>query len=370
MKTALITGITGQDGSYLAEFLLEKGYTVHGIIRRHSSINFERIVQIIENKRFDKRFFLHEGDLSDSFSLHKIIVKTKPDEIYNLAAMSHVHTSFRMPHYSIDVNGIGTLNLLEAIYEIDPKIKFYQASTSELFGKVLEIPQKETTPFYPRSPYGISKLYAYWTTVNYREAYNLFACNGILFNHESPRRGEEFVSRKITLAASRIKLKKQEKLILGNLNAKRDWGYAKDYIEGMWLMLQQKKAEDFVLASGNTHTVRSFVEKAFQYLGFDIMWEGEGLQEKGIDRKTNKVMIEVSEKLFRKAEVDVLLGDYSKAKEKLGWMPKTTLDELVAMMVKSDFHQESNSLSMNQLAEEPSPLSADILRNMLNKIKK
>lgn len=340
-KVALITGITGQDGSYLAEFLLEKNYTVHGIIRRNSSSNFERIIQIINDKKYEKKFFLHEGDLSDYNSLNSIIKTARPSEIYNLAAMSHVHTSFKMPEYAADVNGFGVLRLLEAIKDIDPSIKFYQASTSELFGKVLETPQTEKTPFYPRSPYGISKLFAYWMTINYREAYNLFACNGILFNHESPRRGVEFVSRKITLGAVRIKLGKQKTIILGNLNAKRDWGYAKDYIEGMWLMLQQKKPDDYILATGKTYQIREFAKLSFNELGYDIVWEGEGINEKGIDKKTGQTLIELSPQYFRDSEVDVLLGDPSKAKKELGWSSKTSLEELVKMMIKEDYEAES-----------------------------
>ncbi len=356
-KVALITGITGQDGSYLAELLLEKNYVVHGIIRRNSSSNFERISQIISNKKYEKRFFLHEGDLSDYNSLNSIIKSTRPSEIYNLAAMSHVHTSFKMPEYAADVNGFGVLRLLEAIKDTDPTIKFYQASTSELFGKVLEIPQTEKTPFYPRSPYGISKLFGYWMTVNYREAYNIFACNGILFNHESPRRGVEFVSRKITLGAARIKLGRQKTIVLGNLNSKRDWGFAKDYVEGMWLMLQQEKPDDFVLATGKTYQIRDFVKLTFQELGYEIIWQGEGLSEKGIDKKTGETLIEISPEYFRGAEVDILLGDPSKAKKNLGWSSKTSIEELVKMMVKSDFEAESRS-SQN---ERSSSLIKDLL---------
>ncbi|MGD2169754.1 MAG: GDP-mannose 4,6-dehydratase [Chlamydiota bacterium] len=332
MKSALVTGITGQDGSYLAELLLEKGYAVHGLIRRTSSPNFERIQHI----KSHPNLFLHEGDLTDSTSIKKVMEAARPDEIYNLAAMSHVKTSFKMPEYSGDVNGLGVLRLLEAIYAINPKAKFYQASTSELYGKVQTIPQNETTPFYPRSPYGVSKLYAYWAVVNFREAYGLYACNGILFNHESPRRGENFVSKKITLAVAKIAKGQQDKLILGNLGAKRDWGFAKDYVEGMWLMLQQDVAEDFVLATGKTTTVREFVELSFKEVGIDIIWQGKGLEEKGIDKKTNKVLVEVSPEFFRPSEVDLLIGDPQKAKEKLGWVAKTGLQELVKLMIADD----------------------------------
>ncbi|PIS00656.1 MAG: GDP-mannose 4,6-dehydratase [Chlamydiae bacterium CG10_big_fil_rev_8_21_14_0_10_35_9] len=332
MKSALVTGITGQDGSYLAELLLEKGYVVHGLIRRTSSPNFERIQHI----KSHPSLFLHEGDLTDSTSIKKVMEVARPDEIYNLAAMSHVKTSFKMPEYSGDVNGLGVLRLLEAIYAINPKARFYQASTSELYGKVQTIPQNEMTPFYPRSPYGVSKLYAYWAVVNFREAYGLYACNGILFNHESPRRGENFVSKKITLAVAKIAKGQQDKLVLGNLGAKRDWGFAKDYVEGMWLMLQQDVPEDFVLATGKTTTVREFVELSFKEVGIDVTWQGKGLEEKGIDKKTNKVLVEVSPEFFRPSEVDLLIGDPQKAKEKLGWEAKTDLQELVKLMIAED----------------------------------
>lgn len=339
MKKALITGITGQDGSYLAELLLEKGYEVHGLVRRSSTSNLHRISHLKNDYQRLGRFFLHEGDLTDSFSLKKIIAAAQPQEIYNLGAMSHVKTSFDVPEYTADVDGLGVLRLLHAMKEVKPNARFYQASTSELYGKVQEIPQTEKTPFYPRSPYGIAKLYAYWTVVNYREAYDLYACNGILFNHESPRRGENFVSRKITIAVSKIKKGLQEKLFLGNLNTKRDWGYAKDYVEGMWMMLQQKKPEDYVLATGKTWTVRQFVEYSFEEIDIEIKWEGEGLDEKGRDAKTGKILVEVSADFFRPAEVDLLIGNASKAKEQIGWEPKTELRELVRIMMEHDLRE-------------------------------
>jgi len=329
---AFITGITGQDGSYLAELLLEKGYEVHALIRRSSTSNRERISHL----KSEKQLFLHQGDLCDASSLKKILKSVQPDEIYNLAAMSHVGDSFKMAEYTAEVNGLAVLRLLEAIRSVCPDTKFYQASTSEIFGKVKEIPQKETTPFHPRSPYGVSKLHAYWSVVNYREAYNLYACNGILFNHESPRRGEDFVSRKITLAAVRISLGLQDTLYLGNLSAKRDWGYAKDYVEGMHAMLQQKTPEDFVLATGRTTTVREFAELSFQAVGIDLAFEGIGREEKGYDQRTGKVVISISPDFFRPSEVDLLIGDASKAKAKLGWEAKTSLEELVEIMIQSD----------------------------------
>jgi GDPmannose 4,6-dehydratase len=341
MKTALISGITGQDGSYLAELLLEKGYTVHGIIRRASLFNTQRIEHLYQDPAFKDRFVLHYGDLTDSSNLNRIIEKTAPDEVYNLGAMSHVKVSFEIPEYVAEVDGLGTLRLLDAIKENALVTKFYQASTSELYGKVIETPQSETTPFYPRSPYGVAKLYSYWMVINYREAYDLFACNGILFNHESPRRGPTFVTRKITRAVVDIVSGKQEKLVLGNLSAKRDWGYAKDYVEGMWMMLQQEKPEDFVLATGKTTSVRRFVELAFREVDIEISWEGEGVEEKGICKKTGKVLVEVSPSYFRPTEVSLLLGDASKAREKLGWQAKTSLEELVAMMVKADLNEIS-----------------------------
>lgn len=336
MKKALITGITGQDGSYLAEFLLEKGYAVHGVIRRSSSSNLSRIGHICDGPLLGKRLFLHEGDLTDSSSLKSIMEEVKPDEIYNLGAMSDVKISFGTPEYTADVGGIGALRLLEAMRAICPQSRFYQASTSELFGKVQTVPQNEKTPFYPRSPYGVAKLYAYWAVVNYREAYGMYACNGVLFNHESPRRGEKFVSRKITLAVAKIKLGLQEKLVLGNLDSRRDWGYAKDFIEGMWLMLQQEKPEDFVLATGQATTVRKFIELAFEQVDIKIIWEGKEMNEKGRDAKTGKVLVECSPEFYRPSEVDFLLGDFTKAKKQLGWTPRTSLEELVALMIKAD----------------------------------
>lgn len=338
-KTALITGITGQDGSYLAELLLEKNYTVHGIIRRSSSFNTQRIDHLYYDKKLSGRFFLHYGDLTDSSNLNRILDKTTPDEIYNLGAQSHVKVSFDVPEYTADVDGIATLRFLDAIKEVGlvSKTRFYQASTSELFGKVRETPQRETTPFYPRSPYAVAKQYAYWIVVNYREAYNIFACNGILFNHESERRGETFVTRKITRAAGRIKLGLQDKLILGNLDSKRDWGYAPEYVEGMWRILQADSPDEYVLATGETHTVREFTELAFARLGIDIDWEGKDEYERGVCRKTGKVVVEVSPQYYRPTEVDLLLGDASKAKSVFGWEPKTTFRKLVEIMTDADF---------------------------------
>ncbi len=336
MKKALITGITGQDGSYLAELLLEKGYSVHGFVRRSSTSNLNRIGHLCQDEAVSDRFALHEGDLSDSSSIKRIVDLVQPDEIYNLAAMSHVKVSFDIPEYTGDIDGLGPLRFLEAIRANCPKARFYQASTSELYGKVREIPQSETTPFYPRSPYGVAKLYAYWAVINYRESYGIYACNGILFNHESPRRGETFVSRKITLAVARIKMGLQERLVLGNLDAKRDWGYARDFVEGMWRMLQQETPDDFVLATGETTTVRDFVELSFREVGIEIKWEGKGVEEKGFDRETGNLLVEVSPEFFRPAEVDLLIGDPTKAREKLGWTSSTTLQELVRIMIKSD----------------------------------
>ncbi|KYD32431.1 GDP-mannose 4,6 dehydratase [Geobacillus stearothermophilus] len=347
MKRALITGVTGQDGSFLAEFLLEKGYEVHGIIRRSSSYNQERLEDILSQEEVDaikniinnKNFHLHYGDLTDTSNIIRLIGEIRPDEIYNLAAQSHVRVSFDMPEYTADVDALGTLRILEAvrILGLTEKTRIYQASTSELYGKVQEVPQKETTPFYPRSPYGVAKLYAYWITKNYRESYGMFAVNGILFNHESERRGETFVTRKITLAAARIAQGKQDKLYLGNLDALRDWGYAKDYVECMWLMLQHDTPEDFVIATGEMHSVREFATLAFKYAGIEIEWQGEGINEKGIDKATGRVLIEVDPKYFRPAEVDQLLGDPTKAKELLGWNPtKTPFEELVRIMVEAD----------------------------------
>lgn len=343
-KIALITGITGQDGSFLAELLLEKGYEVHGIIRRSSSFNTGRIEhlyidELLKDMHITRKVQLHYGDMTDSTNLIRLIREIKPDEIYNLAAMSHVKVSFEVPEYTADTDGVGTLRLLEAVRFLgyEDRTKIYQASTSELFGKVQEIPQRETTPFYPRSPYGVAKLYGYWITKNYREAYNMFAVNGILFNHESERRGETFVTRKITLAAARIKKGSQEKLYLGNMDAKRDWGYAKDYVECMWLILQHDTPEDFVIATGETHTVREFTTLAFKEAGIELEWKGQGVEEKGIDKATGKVLVEVDPKYFRPTEVELLLGDPTKAKTLLGWNPtKTSFKELVKIMVKSD----------------------------------
>ena len=336
MRKALITGITGQDGSYLAELLLEKGYEVHGIIRRSSSFNTERIDHIYRDKHEKGvKLFLHYGDLTDGSNISRILEEVKPDEIYNLGAQSHVRVSFDLPEYTADADGLGTLRLLDAIRDKGMNVKFYQAGSSEMFGKVLETPQKETTGFYPRSPYACAKVFAHNIAVNYRESYNMFVCNGILFNHESPRRGGTFVTKKIVDAFRNIKTGKQEKLYLGNLEAKRDWGYAKDYVGAMWLMLQQKQPDDYVIATGETHSVREFVEEASQYFDFEIEWKGEGMKEKGIDKKTGKTIIEIDEKYFRPAEVDLLLGDASKAKEKLGWEAKTKFKELVRIMCKS-----------------------------------
>ena len=342
MKKALITGITGQDGSYLAEFLLEKGYEVHGIVRRSSTFNRGRIEHLylarhIKDQKDNGGLTLHYGDMTDSSSLMCILQAVQPDEIYNLAAQSHVKVSFEVPEYTAEVDAVGTLRLLEAVRNLGLKARIYQASTSELFGKVVEVPQKETTPFYPRSPYGVAKQYGYWITKNYREAYGLFAVNGILFNHESERRGENFVTRKITLGACRIKMGMQDKLYLGNLDARRDWGYAKDYVECMWLMLQHPVPEDFVIATGEYHTVREFCTLAFAEAGITLRWEGSGVEEKGIDTATGKVLVEVDPKFFRPTEVDQLLGDPTKARTLLGWNPrKTTFEDLVRLMVRSD----------------------------------
>ncbi len=338
-KKALITGITGQDGSYLAELLLDKGYEVHGIKRRSSTINTERIDHLYQDPHEqDVRFVLHYGDMTDSTNLIRIIQEVQPDEIYNLAAQSHVQVSFESPEYTANSDAIGTLRLLEAIriLKLERKTKFYQASTSELYGKVQEIPQTETTPFYPRSPYAAAKLYAYWITINYREAYQMFACNGILFNHESPVRGETFVTRKITRAVARIKHGVQDKLYLGNLNAKRDWGHASDYAEAMWLMLQQPTPEDFVIATGETHSVREFVELSFLRVGIQIEWQGEGSGEIGIDAATGRTLVCIDPRYFRPTEVDLLIGDATKAKEKLGWVPKVKFHELVQQMIDKD----------------------------------
>lgn len=341
MKKALITGITGQDGSYLTEFLLKKGYEVHGIIRRASTFNTKRIDHLFEDPEIgNKSLFLHYGDLTDSSNLNRVIEKVKPDEIYNLGAQSHVQVSFEVPEYTAETDGIGTLRLLDAIKESGLKCKFYQASTSELFGGIPgTAPQSEKTPFYPKSPYGAAKLYSYWITVNYREAYNVFACNGILFNHESPRRGETFVTRKITRAVASIAAGKQEKLSLGNLDAKRDWGFAGDYVEGMWLILQNDKPGDYVLATNETHTVREFVELAFKEIGTDIVWKGTGTEEKGIDKATGKVLVDINPRYFRPSEVELLWGDPSKAEKELKWQRKTSFKELVHMMMESDLKE-------------------------------
>jgi GDPmannose 4,6-dehydratase len=338
-KVALITGVTGQDGAYLAEFLLQKGYDVHGVKRRSSSFNTDRIDHLYQDPHeSNRRFFLHYGDLTDSTNLIRIIQEVQPNEIYNLAAQSHVAVSFESPEYTANCDALGTLRVLEAIriLGLEGKTRFYQASTSELFGKVQEFPQTETTPFYPRSPYAVSKLYAYWITVNYREAYGIYACNGILFNHESPIRGETFVTRKITRAMTRIKLGLQKRLYLGNLDAKRDWGHAKDYVEMQWLMLQQEKPQDYVIASGEQYSVRDFVNAAAKELGISIEWEGEGVEEKGIDVNSRECVVAVDPYYFRPTEVETLLGDPSKAKRELGWEPRITFQQLVSEMVIED----------------------------------
>ncbi len=340
-KIALITGITGQDGSYLTELLLEKGYEVHGIIRRASSFNTGRIDHLYQDPHINNvRLFLHYGDLSDSSNLNRIIEKVRPTEIYNLAAQSHVQVSFESPEYTADVTGIGTLRLLDAIKDAKLKTRFYQASTSELFGLVQETPQKETTPFYPRSPYACAKLYSYWITVNYRESYGLYACNGILFNHESPRRGETFVTRKITRGLARILAGKDDCLYLGNIDAKRDWGCARDYVEGMWRMLQQDKPEDIVLATGETHTVREFIEESCKTAKIDLKWKGKKEKEVGIDQKTGKTIIKIDKRYYRPAEVEMLLGDPSKAKKVLKWEPTTKFKDLVKIMMEADLKNE------------------------------
>jgi GDPmannose 4,6-dehydratase len=340
-KVALITGVTGQDGAYLARLLLDKGYVVHGIKRRSSSFNTGRIEEIYEDPHVEHpRFFLHYGDMTDATNLIRIVQETQPDEIYNLAAQSHVQVSFETPEYTANADAVGVLRLLEAIriLGLEKKTRFYQASTSELYGLVQEVPQRESTPFYPRSPYGVAKLYAYWITVNYREAYGMFACNGILFNHESPLRGETFVTRKITRAAAAIHLGKQDKLYLGNLDAKRDWGHAKEYVRGMWLMLQQDEPDDFVLATGETTEVRQFVQWAFEDVGIELEWRGTGVDEKGYDRASGRCIVEVDPRYFRPTEVDLLLGDPSKAKQKLGWSHETSVRNLAREMVQADLH--------------------------------
>jgi GDPmannose 4,6-dehydratase len=347
VKRALITGITGQDGAYLAEFLLEKGYQVHGIKRRASSFNTDRVDHLYQDPHeADQRFLLHYGDLTDTSNLVRILQQVKPDEIYNLGAQSHVQVSFEVPEYTAETDAVGTLRLLEAIRILDlaKKLRFYQASTSELYGKAQEIPQKESTPFYPRSPYGCAKLYSYWIVVNYRESYGLYACNGILFNHESPRRGETFVTRKITRAAARIKLGLQGSLYLGNLDAQRDWCFAGDYVEAMWLMLQQDAPDDYVIATGQAHSVREFVELAFREVGVQIVWKGKGTQEKGHDSKTGKVLVAVDPRYFRPAEVDYLLGDPGKAQARLKWSPKMSFPGLVKLMVEADLRDTEREL--------------------------
>jgi len=338
MKKALITGITGQDGSYLTELLLSKGYEVHGMIRRSSSFNTERIDHIYRDPHEkDVKLFLHYGDLNDASSINTLLRHIQPDEIYNLGAQSHVRVSFDVPEYTGEVDGLGVVRILEGIRENGLNTRFYQASSSELYGKVVETPQKETTPFYPRSPYACAKAYAFYITVNYRESYGMFACNGILFNHESPRRGETFVTRKITRAAARIKLGQQECLYLGNLDAQRDWGFAGDYVEAMWLMLQQEKPDDYVIATGETHTVRSFAERVFEHLDMPLEWQGNGESEIGINSKTGKIVIRIDPKYFRPAEVDLLLGDASKSNKILCWEPKTSFHTLVNMMTDADY---------------------------------
>ena len=358
-KVALLTGITGQDGSFLAEFLIEKGYEVHGILRRSSSFNTGRIEHLyldewVRDMKQQRLINLHYGDMTDSSSLIRIIQQVQPDEIYNLAAQSHVKVSFDVPEYTAEADAVGTLRMLEAvrILGLEKKTKIYQASTSELYGKVQEVPQKETTPFYPRSPYGVAKQYGFWITKNYRESYDMFAVNGILFNHESERRGETFVTRKITLAAARIAQGVQDKLYLGNLNAHRDWGYAKDYVECMWLILQHDRPEDFVIATGEMHTVREFATLAFHEVGIELRWEGEGVNEKGVDLKTDKVLVEVDPKYFRPCEVEQLLGDPTKAKTLLGWNPtKTSFSELVRIMVEHDIHFVRKIYLKSQITE-------------------
>ena len=336
-KVALITGITGQDGSYLAELLLEKGYDVHGLVRRVSAFNRQRIEHLFPDMHGKKNFItLHYGDLTDSSSLHRIVRDLKPDEVYHLGAQSHVRISFDIPEFTGNTTGLSTIRLLEAIHHDNPESRFYQASSSEMFGKAQETPQKETTPFHPRSPYGVAKVYAYWAAVNYRESYGMHISNGILFNHESPRRGENFVTRKITMGLAGITAGKIDTIHIGNLDASRDWGYAGDYVEAMWLMLQQPEPDDYVIATGETHTVREFIEEVCRLLNIDIEWRGSGADEQGIDRKTGKVIIQVNPMYFRPAEVDSLRGDFSKARKKLGWSPKVNFKELVAMMLDSD----------------------------------
>ncbi|WP_433684731.1 GDP-mannose 4,6-dehydratase [Nocardia sp. CA-119907] len=336
MKKALVTGITGQDGSYLTEFLLQQGYEVHGIVRRTSNFNTDRIDHLYADSPSRRRLLLHYGDLMDSSSLNRILEEVRPVEIYNLGAQSHVHISFQIPEFTADTNAVGTLRILDAIRKTGIATKFYQASSSELYGGLHDTPLNESTPFHPRSPYAVAKLYAYWITVNHREAYGMYTVNGTLFNHESPRRGEVFVTRKVTRAAVRIAQGKQEKLFIGNLEARRDWGYAKEYVEAMWLMLQQSEPDDYVIATGETHSVRELCEVAFDAVGIPLVWEGTGLEEKGIDRRTSRVLVEVDPVYFRPAEVHHLTGDPTKAREKLGWAPRTSFEELVRLMVAHD----------------------------------
>jgi len=349
MRRALITGITGQDGSYLAELLLTKGYEVHGMIRRSSSFNTQRIEHIYQDPHVPKRGLqLHYGDLSDASNLSRLIEQIQPSEIYNLGAQSHVQVSFEVPDYTAQVDALGTLRLLDAIKQVDFETRFYQASTSELYGKVQEIPQRETTPFYPRSPYAVAKLYAYWLVVNYREAYGLFACNGILFNHESPRRGKTFVTRKVVRAAARIRHSLQDKLYLGNIDAKRDWGYAPEFVEAMWMMLQQDTPRDLVIATGETHSVREFTSLVFEEVGLPLVWEGEGLAERGVSEKDGRVLVEIDPRYFRPTEVDLLIGDPALAKTTLGWEPRTRFRDLITLMVEHDMEMVAREAALQQ----------------------
>lgn len=366
-KKALITGITGQDGSYLTEFLLEKGYEVHGIIRRASSFNTKRIDHLFQDPVIgNKTLFLHHGDLTDSSNLNRLIEKIRPNEIYNLAAQSHVQVSFEVPEYTAETDAVGTLRILDAIKESGINCRFYQASTSELFGGLPgTAPQSEKTPFYPKSPYGAAKLYSYWITVNYRESYNLFACNGILFNHESPRRGETFVTRKITRAVASIIAGKQEKLSLGNLDAKRDWGFAGDYIKAMWLILQQENPQDFVIATNETHTVREFVELSFKEVGIEVQWKGTGVNEKGYDRATGKILVDVNPRYFRPAEVELLWGDSSKAEKELGWIREVSFPKLVKMMVNEDMKEIAGVYTGEYLSKAEAAVTGDNSRKGL-----
>jgi GDPmannose 4,6-dehydratase len=350
MKQALITGITGQDGSYLAELLLGKGYEVHGLIRRGSTFNTGRIQHLYKDRHSsDVQLFLHYGDLSDASNISRLLGKIHPDEIYHLGAQSHVRVSFDIPESTADITGLGTLRLLDAIRDTGIETRFYQASSSEMFGKVLEVPQTETTPFYPRSPYGCAKVFAYWITRNYRESYGLFACNGILFNHESPRRGETFVTRKITRGLSRVRLGVDECIHLGNLDAKRDWGYAKDYVEAMWMMLQVSEPDDYVIATNETHSVREFVETTCRHLDYCIEWQGEGINEVGVDKQSGKVLVRIDPQYYRPAEVDLLVGDYAKAKRQLGWEPAVKFSELVELMTNADFEAERRRVRYNEV---------------------